>query len=60
MGANAVEQFFDSCKESSESRGNIFSTTKSKHNAGVDSMTINYSLKLCGVGHIDLYLVHGP
>jgi diketogulonate reductase-like aldo/keto reductase len=33
-----------------------------KHNAGVDAtnQAIDRSLELCGLGYIDLYLIHGP
>jgi diketogulonate reductase-like aldo/keto reductase len=33
-----------------------------KHNAGVDATNkaIDRSLELCGLGYIDLYLIHGP
>jgi len=52
----------DFCTESGVSRGDIFFTTKLKHNAGVDATNkaIGRSLELCGLGYIDLYLIHGP
>ncbi|KAI0295898.1 aldo-keto reductase [Multifurca ochricompacta] len=52
----------DYCNESGVSRADIFYTTKLKHNAGIEATrkAIDLSLELCGLGYIDLYLIHGP
>ncbi|KAL0058042.1 hypothetical protein AAF712_015292 [Marasmius tenuissimus] len=44
------------------SRSAIFYTTKLKYNNGYGAVkrSIEKSLELCGLGYIDLYLIHGP
>lgn len=52
----------DFCKETGTTRSTIFYTTKLKLNNGYDNVkrAIQQSLDACGLGYIDLYLIHGP
>ncbi|KAM5530860.1 hypothetical protein V8D89_010429 [Ganoderma adspersum] len=52
----------DWCKETSMPREAIFYTTKLKYNNGYTSAraAMKKSLEDCGLGYIDLYLLHGP
>ncbi|KAF7375293.1 Aldo-keto reductase [Mycena sanguinolenta] len=52
----------DFCKATGTPRSEIFYTTKLKYNRGYkDTLkAIKYSLDQCGLGYIDLYLIHGP
>ncbi|KAI0710188.1 Aldo/keto reductase [Earliella scabrosa] len=52
----------DFCKESGTPREAIFYTTKLKENKGYDHVraAARKSLEECGLGYIDLYLVHDP
>lgn len=52
----------DYCKSHNIPRSAIFFTTKLKHNNGRDSVkkAIQKSLDECGLGYIDMYLIHGP
>ncbi|KAF9266418.1 Aldo/keto reductase [Marasmius fiardii PR-910] len=52
----------DFCKQANIPRSDIFYTTKLKYNDGYDAVkqSIEKSLELCGLGYIDLYLIHGP
>ncbi|KAJ6468297.1 Aldo/keto reductase [Mycena sanguinolenta] len=52
----------DFCKATGTLRSEIFYTTKLKYNRGYkDTLkAIKYSLDQCGLGYIDLYLIHGP
>ncbi|KAA1467134.1 aldo-keto reductase [Dentipellis sp. KUC8613] len=52
----------DFCAKTGTPRSEIFYTTKLKHNAGVAATkkAIKKSLAECGLGYIDLYLIHGP
>ncbi|KAK7037769.1 hypothetical protein VNI00_010730 [Paramarasmius palmivorus] len=52
----------DFCKRKGIPRSDIFYTTKLKYNNGYDNVkrSIEKSIKLCGLGYIDLYLIHGP
>ncbi|KAG7089970.1 hypothetical protein E1B28_011595 [Marasmius oreades] len=52
----------DFCKQANVTRSDIFYTTKLKYNNGYDAVkqSIEKSLELCGLGYIDLYLIHGP
>ncbi|KAJ8072078.1 hypothetical protein PM082_015636 [Marasmius tenuissimus] len=52
----------DFCKQADIPRSAVFYTTKLKYNNGYDAVkrSIEKSLELCGLGYIDLYLIHGP
>ncbi|KAJ7173951.1 Aldo/keto reductase [Mycena crocata] len=52
----------DFCKSSGTPRSAIFFTTKLKLNTGYNETlkAIQFSLDECGLGYIDLYLIHGP
>lgn len=52
----------DFCEQSGTPRSDIFFTTKLKLNNGLAKArkSIQASLKACGLGYIDLYLLHGP
>ncbi|KAL0578083.1 hypothetical protein V5O48_003901 [Marasmius crinis-equi] len=52
----------DFCKQANIPRSEIFYTTKLKYNNGYNAVkrSIERSLELCGLGYIDLYLIHGP
>lgn len=52
----------DFCKETGTARSSIFYTTKLKLNNGYAKVkqAIRDSLEACGLGYIDLYLIHGP
>ncbi|KAF7327325.1 Aldo-ket-red domain-containing protein [Mycena kentingensis (nom. inval.)] len=52
----------DFCASTGTPRSAIFYTTKLKINAGYEATlkAIEFSLKECGLGYIDLYLIHGP
>ena len=52
----------DFCKETGTPRSAIFYTTKLKLNNGYAKVkeAIQSSLHACGLGYIDLYLIHGP
>lgn len=52
----------DFLRKHSLSRSDIFYTTKLKANDGFEASkrAIQKSLKACGLGYIDLYLIHGP
>jgi len=56
------QAILDFCKSSNIPRSEIFFTTKLKLNDGYDNVrkAIQKSLHECGLGYIDLYLVHGP
>ena len=50
------------CKATGTPREEIFYTSKLKNNAGyaATKRSIQQSLEECGLGYIDLYLIHGP
>lgn len=52
----------DFCQSTGTPRTAIFYTTKLKENNGYDrtKLAIQRSLDVCGLGYIDLYLIHGP
>ncbi|KAJ3876860.1 aldo-keto reductase [Lentinula edodes] len=52
----------DFCRGHDVPRSNVFFTTKLKENNGYEGVTrsIQKSLDECGLGYIDLYLIHGP
>jgi diketogulonate reductase-like aldo/keto reductase len=52
----------DYCKATGTLRSEIIYTAKLKHNAEYAEVknTIQRSVKECGLGYIDLYLMHGP
>ncbi|KAH8833232.1 Aldo/keto reductase [Flagelloscypha sp. PMI_526] len=52
----------DFCKRTSTPRSDIWYTTKLKYNNGYEGVkkSIQKSLDECGLGYIDLYLIHGP
>jgi len=52
----------DFCKNTGTARSTIFYTTKLKLNNGYINVkrAIQRSLDACGLGYIDLYLIHGP
>ncbi|KAF8903699.1 aldo-keto reductase [Gymnopilus junonius] len=52
----------DFCQSTGTPRTDIFYTTKLKENNGYNrtKKAIQRSLDLCGLGYIDLYLIHGP
>lgn len=56
------QAILDFCKESGVPREEIFYTTKLKLNNGYAKVkaAIKRSLDECGLGYIDLYLIHGP
>lgn len=58
MGA-AINDF---CKARDVPRSEIFYTTKLKLNNGYEHVraAIKRSVELCGLGYLDLYLIHGP
>ena len=56
------QAILDFCKLTGIDRSEIFFTTKLKKNNGYyrTRKAIERSLKKCGLGYIDLYLIHGP
>ncbi|THH04434.1 hypothetical protein EW145_g5524 [Phellinidium pouzarii] len=56
---NAILDF---CKKKQVSRPEIFYTTKLRSNNGLEASkkAIQKSIEVCGLGYIDLYLIHGP
>ncbi|KIK58080.1 hypothetical protein GYMLUDRAFT_45629 [Collybiopsis luxurians FD-317 M1] len=52
----------DFCQKHDVPRSNVFFTTKLKYNNGYQGVTrsIQKSIDKCGLGYIDLYLIHGP
>ncbi|KAF5378984.1 hypothetical protein D9757_009115 [Collybiopsis confluens] len=52
----------DFCRSHDVPRSNVFFTTKLKFNHGYEGVTrsIQKSVDKCGLGYIDLYLIHGP
>ncbi|KAJ7220295.1 Aldo/keto reductase [Mycena pura] len=52
----------DFCKATGTPRADVFYTTKLMTNTGYDATldAIQFSLDECGLGYIDLYLIHGP
>lgn len=52
----------DFCRGHDVPRSSVFFTTKLKENNGYEGVTrsIQKSLDECGLGYIDLYLIHGP
>ncbi|KZT20484.1 Aldo/keto reductase [Neolentinus lepideus HHB14362 ss-1] len=56
------QAILDFCNETSTPRSAIFYTTKLKSNSGYDTTkrSIDRSLKACGLGYMDLYLMHSP
>ncbi|KAJ7056778.1 Aldo/keto reductase [Mycena amicta] len=56
------QAILDFCKSTDNPRSAIFYTTKLKLNDGYDATlkAIQFSLDECGLGYIDLYLIHGP
>ncbi|KAJ7116595.1 aldo-keto reductase [Mycena epipterygia] len=60
---NEVGQaILDFCKATGTPRSAIFYTTKLKLNTGYHETlkAIQFSIDECGLGYIDLYLIHGP
>ncbi|PPQ95444.1 hypothetical protein CVT26_008463 [Gymnopilus dilepis] len=56
------QAILDFCQSTGTPRSEIFYTTKLKENNGYDrtKLAIQRSLDICGLGYIDLYLIHGP
>lgn len=56
------QAILDFCKSSGINRDEVFFTTKLKLNNGHKNVkqAIQRSLDECGLGYIDLYLIHGP
>ncbi|KAF9532677.1 Aldo/keto reductase [Crepidotus variabilis] len=56
------QAILDFCKKTGTPREEIYYTTKLKLNNGYDHVkkAIKRSLETCGLGYIDLYLIHGP
>ncbi|KIM85035.1 hypothetical protein PILCRDRAFT_6031 [Piloderma croceum F 1598] len=56
------QAILDFCKRSNVPRSEIFFTTKLRLNNGYSNVknAIQKSLDECGLGYIDLYLIHGP
>ncbi|KAK7032742.1 Aldo-ket-red domain-containing protein [Favolaschia claudopus] len=56
------QAILDFCNATGTARSEIFYTTKLKVNSTYDDThrAIQYSLDQCGLGYIDLYLIHGP
>ncbi|TFK50208.1 Aldo/keto reductase [Heliocybe sulcata] len=56
------QAILDFCKDTSTPRSTIFYTTKLKSNSGYEATkrAIERSLKACGLGYMDLYLMHSP
>lgn len=56
------QAILDFCDKAKIPRSSIFYTTKLKLNDGYDNVkkSIQRSLDACGLGYIDLYLIHGP
>ncbi|KIY43822.1 Aldo/keto reductase [Fistulina hepatica ATCC 64428] len=56
------EAILEFCKATGTPRSEIFFTTKLMHNNGYENVkkAIQKSLDVCGLGYIDLYLIHGP
>lgn len=56
------QAILDFCKSTGTDRSEIFFTTKLKLNHGYSHAreAIQRSLEECGLGYIDLYLIHGP
>ncbi|KAF8224161.1 hypothetical protein L208DRAFT_1381190 [Tricholoma matsutake] len=62
MEKETGQAILDFCQSSGIVRSEIFYTTKLKLNCGNDHVrrAIEKSLSNCGLGYIDLYLIHGP
>ncbi|KAJ8520768.1 hypothetical protein ONZ45_g2458 [Pleurotus djamor] len=56
------QAILDFCRRSGTPRADIFYTTKLKMNNGYEhtKTAIKNALDQCGLGYIDLYLIHGP
>lgn len=56
------QAILDFCQKTGTPREDIYYTTKLKLNNGYDNVkqAIKRSLDACGLGYIDLYLIHGP
>ncbi|KAJ7503534.1 Aldo/keto reductase [Mycena galericulata] len=56
------QAILDWCKKSGTPRSAVYYTTKLKLNTGYEATlkAIQFSLDECGLGYIDLYLIHGP
>ncbi|KAK0193352.1 aldo-keto reductase [Armillaria mellea] len=56
------QAILDFCRKAEVPRSNVFFTTKLKMNRGYTQTkkAIQRSLEACGLGYIDLYLIHGP
>lgn len=56
------QAILDFCKTTNTARSEIFYTTKLKNNNGYSKVkdAIHRSVAKCGLGYIDLYLMHGP
>ncbi|KAJ7666299.1 aldo-keto reductase [Mycena rosella] len=56
------QAILDFCKASGTPRSAVYYTTKLKLNEGYEQTlkAIQFSLDECGLGYIDLYLIHGP
>ncbi|KAI0749322.1 Aldo/keto reductase [Daedaleopsis nitida] len=56
------QAILDFCKETGTPRATIFYTTKLKENKGYAhaKAALEKSLDVCGLGYIDLYLIHSP
>ncbi|KAK0444049.1 NADP-dependent oxidoreductase domain-containing protein [Armillaria borealis] len=56
------QAILDFCRKAEVPRSNVFFTTKLKMNRGYaqTKKAIQRSLDACGLGYIDLYLIHGP
>jgi diketogulonate reductase-like aldo/keto reductase len=56
------QAILDFCKATGTPRSAIFYTTKLMINTNYEDTlkAIQYSLDACGLGYIDLYLIHGP
>ncbi|PVF98321.1 Aldo/keto reductase [Serendipita vermifera] len=60
--AECGKAILDFCKRTSTPRSDIFYTTKLRSNRGSAAtvQAIEASLEKCGLGYIDLYLIHSP
>lgn len=56
------QAILDFCKSNGISRSEVFFTTKLKLNNGYANVkkAIQKSVDECGLGYVDLYLIHGP
>ncbi|KAF9072587.1 aldo-keto reductase [Rhodocollybia butyracea] len=56
------QAILDFCRKHDVPRSKIFYTSKLKYNNGYEGVTrsIQKSVDECGLGYIDLYLIHGP